>query len=134
VIWEILSEQEKESWLKEASTLHDWVVWCKSNKRVEEIRSFELSGDLVFNYDATKSKEEKNQKIGSKKNAHCRQSARYRSWRRHGNIKMAVSEDPTSCWVHKDLTVTAKQIQTLLTAARASDGKDECVSNTTDRY
>jgi len=39
---------------------------------------------------------------------------------------MAVSEDHASCWVHKDLTVTAKQFQALLTAARASGGKDEC--------
>jgi len=28
--------------------------------------------------------------------------------------------------VHKDLTITTKQIQALLTAARASGGKDEC--------
>ena len=39
---------------------------------------------------------------------------------------MAVSEDHASCWVHKDLTVTTKKIQALLTAARASGGKDEC--------
>jgi len=39
---------------------------------------------------------------------------------------MAVSEDHALCWVHKDLTVTTKQIQALLPAARASDGKDEC--------
>jgi len=39
---------------------------------------------------------------------------------------MAVREDDASCWVHKDLTVTTKQIQALLTAARASGGKDEC--------
>ena len=30
VIWESPSEQEKESYLKEASKTHDWVVWCKS--------------------------------------------------------------------------------------------------------
>ena len=30
-----------------------------------------------------------------------------------------------SCWVHKYLTVTTKQIQALLTAAKASGGKDE---------
>jgi len=29
VIWESLPEQEKESWLEEASTMHHWVVWCK---------------------------------------------------------------------------------------------------------
>jgi len=38
---------------------------------------------------------------------------------------MVMSEDHASCWVHKDLTVTTKQIQALLTAARASGGKDE---------
>jgi len=39
---------------------------------------------------------------------------------------MAVSEDHASCWVHKDLTVTTKQIEALLMAARASGGKDKC--------
>ena len=39
---------------------------------------------------------------------------------------MAVSENHGSCWVHKDLTITTKQIKALLTAARASGGKDEC--------
>jgi len=39
---------------------------------------------------------------------------------------MAVSEDNASCWVHKDVAVTTKQIQALLTAAKASGGKDEC--------
>jgi len=39
---------------------------------------------------------------------------------------MAVNEDHASCWVHKNLTVTTKQIRALLTAARASDGKNEC--------
>jgi len=39
---------------------------------------------------------------------------------------MAVSEEHASCWDHKDLTVTTKQIQALLTTARASGGKDEC--------
>jgi len=81
VIWESLSEQEKESWLEESSTMHDWVVWCKSKKRVEEIRSFELSGKEIFsNYDETKSKEKKNKNNRSKKKAHRGQSVRYRSW------------------------------------------------------
>ena len=85
----------------------DWVVWCKSKKGAEEIRPFELSGkDIFSNYDETKSKEEKNNKNGSKKKAHRGQSVRYRSWWKQGNIKMAVSDDHASCWVHKDLTVT----------------------------
>jgi len=80
VIWESLSEQEKEIWLEGSSTMHDWVVWCKSTKGAEEIHSFELSGkEIFFNYDETKSKEEKNKKNGSKKKAHRGQSVRYRS-------------------------------------------------------
>jgi len=47
VIWESLSEQEKENWLEEASTMHNWVVWCKSKKGSEEIRSFERSGKEI---------------------------------------------------------------------------------------
>ena len=86
------------------------------------------AGEIIFNYDETKSKEEKNKKNRSKKKAHRGQSVRYRSWWKQGNIrlKMAVSEDHASCWVHKDLTVTTKQIRALLTAARALGGKDEC--------
>jgi len=49
IVWESLSEQEKESWLEEESTIHDWVVlWCKSKKRAEEIRSLELSRKEIF--------------------------------------------------------------------------------------
>jgi len=103
--------------------MHDWVVWCKSKQGAEEIRSFELSGKEIFsNYDETKSKKEKNKKNGSKKKAHRGQSVRYRSWWKQDNIKMAVSADHASCWV----IVTTKLIQALLTAARASGGKDEC--------
>jgi len=98
--------------------MHDWVVWCKSKKWAEEIHSFELGGKEIFsNYDETKSKEEKNKRNRSKKKAHRGQSVRYRSWWKQGNIKMAVSEDHAS--VHKDLTVTTKQFEALLTAARA---------------
>jgi len=94
VIWESLSEQEKESWLEDSSTMHDWVVWCKSKKRAEEIRSFQLIGKEIFsNYHETKSKEEKNKKNRSKKKAHRGQIVQYRSWWKQGNIKMAVSEE-----------------------------------------
>jgi len=89
--------------------MHDWVVWCKSKKGAEEIRSFELSEKEIFsNYDETKLKEEKNKYNRSKKKAHRGQSVRYRSCWKQGNIKMAVSEDHASCWVHIDLTVTKK--------------------------
>jgi len=94
IIWESLSEQENESWLEEANTMHDWVLWCWSKKEAEEIRSFEFSGkEIFFNYELTKSKEEKNKKNNSKKKAHHGQSVRYRSWWKQGNIKTAMSED-----------------------------------------
>jgi len=68
VIWESLSKQENKSWLEEASTMHDWVVWCKSEKGAEEIRSLELSGnEMFFIYDETKSKEVKNKRTGAKR-------------------------------------------------------------------
>jgi len=71
-IWESLSEQEKASWLEEATTTCDWVVWCKSKKGADEIRSFELSRkEIFFDYYDTKSKEEKNQKNTTKKSAYC---------------------------------------------------------------
>ena len=54
--------------------MHDWAVWCKSKKGLEEIRSFELSGNLFYKYDETKSKEEKNKKNWSQKKAHRGQS------------------------------------------------------------
>ena len=87
--WESLSEQQKASWLEEIKTMHDWVVWCKSQKGREEIRSFELSGKEIFlNYYAKKKtgsqksayKEVKMKKNRSKKSAYRRQSVRYRSW------------------------------------------------------
>ena len=49
--------------MEEASTMHDWVVRCKSKNGAEEIRSFKLSGkEVFFNYEITKSKEVKAKK------------------------------------------------------------------------
>jgi len=100
---------------------------ASQKKGRRKIHSFELSGkEIFFNSDGTKSKEEKNKKNWSEKKAHRGQSVRYKSWWKQGNIKMAMSKDHTSCWVHKDLTVTTKKIQALWTAARASCRKDKC--------
>ena len=63
VIWESLSQHEKKSWMEESSTMHDWVVWCKSKNGAEEIRSFELSGKEIFsNYDNNEIERGKEQK------------------------------------------------------------------------
>ena len=135
-IWESLSEQEKESWLEEASTKHVWVVWCKSRKGGEEIcrESFELSGKETFSkFDETKCKEQKNRKDGIKKKAHRGQSVQYRSWWKQGNVNTEISEDHASCWVHKDLTVTAKKNSGFVDSSEGV-GRKGRVSSTTDRY
>ena len=87
--------------------MHNWVVWYKSKKGTEEIRSFELSEkEILSNSKETKSKEVNNKKNGSKKKAHRGQSVQYRSWLKQGNIKMAVSRVLTPglgqggmCWL-----------------------------------
>ena len=94
--------QQKASWLEEISTMHDWVVCCKSQKGREEIRSFELSGKEIFlNYYAKKKtgsqksayKEVKMKKNRSKKSAYRRQSVRYRSWQhQNGSERGAVMQ------------------------------------------
>ena len=48
--------------------MHDWVVWCKSKKVAEEIRSLELNGkEIFFKYDITTSKGEKTKRTGAKR-------------------------------------------------------------------
>ena len=73
-----------------------------------------------------KSKEEKNQNNGSQKIEYRGQIIWYRSWWRQGILKNDSKRGYASCWVHKDLTATTKKIRFLLTAARASGGKDNC--------
>ena len=83
---------------------------------------------IFSNFDETQSKEAKRKNNESKKKTHRGQNVRYRSWWKQGNIKMAVSEDHASCWIHKDLTVTTKKNWALLTAARASSAVKQTVS------
>ena len=42
VVWENLSELEQEQWSKKMGKSKDWVVWCRSRKKDEEQRPFEL--------------------------------------------------------------------------------------------
>ena len=68
VIWESLSEQEKESWLEESSMMHDWVVWCKLKKGAEEIRSFDFSGKEIFsNYEKRNRMRKRTKRTGAKR-------------------------------------------------------------------
>jgi len=131
VIWESISEQEKESWLEESSTMHDWVVWCKLKKGEEEIRSFELSGKEIFsNHCENISKEEKNKKNGSKKKAHRMQSVRYRSWWNQGNI----SERGSRFMLGSQRSHCHDKTNSGFVDSSEGVGQKGRMSSTTDRY
>jgi len=125
VLWESLSEQEKESWLEVSSTMHDWIVWCKSKKGAEEIRSFELSGKEIFsNYDETKSKEEQNKKNGSKKKAHRGQSVQHQNGSERGSCFMLGSQRS-----HRHNKTNSGFVD-----SSEGGGRKGRMSSTTDRY
>jgi len=92
---ESLSESEQEQWSEEIGKSKDWVVWCRSRKKDEEQRPFEVDGKEIFSnrsQQANPKKGEKTDKKGGKG-----QSVRWKAWWRQGNIKCAVSEEYASC-------------------------------------
>ena len=44
VVWESLSESEQEQWSEKMGKSKDWVVWCRSRKKDEKQRPFEVDG------------------------------------------------------------------------------------------
>ena len=98
---------------------------CGASQKKGRIKSAHLSSAGKKSSLTMMQRNRKNKKNG-KKRRHIAGRAYDTGHGEQGNIKMAVSEDHASCWVHKDLTFTTKQNQALLTAARASGGKDEC--------
>ena len=99
--------------------------WCRSRKKDEEQRPFEVDEKEIF---SNRSKQAK-PKVGDKtdKKGGKGQSVRWKVWWRQGNIKCVVSEEYTSCWVHQDCHVADEQKAALKkAAARVSGGKDEC--------
>jgi len=48
VVWESLSESEQKQWSKKMGKSKDWVVWCRSRKKYEEQRPFEVDGKEIF--------------------------------------------------------------------------------------
>jgi len=100
VVWESLSETEQEQWSKKMGKSKDWVVYCRSRKKDEEQRLFEVDGKEIFsnrNKQAKPKVGEKTDKKGGKG-----QSVRWKAWWRQGNIKYAYA----LCWVHQDFFVT----------------------------
>ena len=56
MVWERLSESEQVQWSKKISKSKDWVVWCRSRKKVEEQRPFEADGKKLTQTTASKQK------------------------------------------------------------------------------
>jgi len=71
VVWESSSESEQEQWLEKMGKSKDWVVWCRSRKKDEEQRPFDVDGKEIF---SNRSKQanpkagEKTDKKGGKEN------------------------------------------------------------------
>jgi len=47
VVWGSLSESEQEQWSRKMGKSKDWVVWCRSRKKDEEQRPFEVDGKEI---------------------------------------------------------------------------------------
>jgi len=123
VVWKSLSESEQEQWSKKMGKSKDWVGWCRSRKKDEEQRPFEVDGKEI----STRNKQAK-PKVGEKmdKKEGKGQSVRLKARWRQGNIKCAVSEEYASCWVHPDCHVADEQKAALKKAAGVTGDKDEC--------
>ena len=55
-------ESEREQWSEKMGKSKDWVVWCRSRKKDEEQRPFEVDGKEIF---SNRSKQAK-PKVGEK--------------------------------------------------------------------
>jgi len=100
------------------------VLWCRSRKKDEEQRPFEVNGNEIFSNRSKQAKPKAGEKTDKKRGKG--QSVRWKVWWRQGNIKCAVSEEYASCWVHQDCRVADEQKAALKKAAGVSRGKDEC--------
>ena len=102
----------------------DWVVWCRSRKKDEEQRPFEVDGKEIFSNRSKQAKPkagEKTDKKGGKG-----QSVRWKACWRQGYIKCTVSKEYASCWFNQDCHVADEPKAALKKAAGVSGEKDEC--------
>jgi len=66
VVWGSLSKSEQEQWLKKMGKSKDWVVWCKSRKKDEEQRPFEVDGKEIFSNRSKQTKAKAGEKMDKK--------------------------------------------------------------------
>ena len=100
------------------------MVWCRSSKKDEEQRLFEVDRKEIFSNRSKQTKAKAGEKMD--KQGGKGQSVRWKAWWRQSNIKCAVSEEYASCWVHQDCHVADEPKTALKKAAGVSGGKDEC--------
>jgi len=65
VICQSLSESEQEQWSKKMGKSKNWVVWCRSRKKDEEQRPFEVDGKEIFSNRSKKAKPNVGEKTGN---------------------------------------------------------------------
>ena len=107
VALESLSESEQGQWSIKMGKSNDWVVWCRSREKDEEQRLFKVDGKEIFSNCSKQAKAKAGEKMDKKGGKG--QAVRWKTWWRQGNIKCAVSEGYTSCWVHQDCHVAHEQ-------------------------
>ena len=81
----------------------------------------EDDGPTVVVWESLSEPEQKNDKNRGKG-----KSVRWKVWWRQGNIKCAVSEEYSSCWVHQSCHVADEKKAALKKVAGVSGKKDEC--------
>jgi len=91
------------------------VGWCRSRKKDEEQRPFEVDGKKIFSNHSKQAKPKVGEKTDMKGGKG--QSVRWKAWWRQGNINCEVSEEYASCWVHQDCHVADEQKAVLKKAA-----------------
>jgi len=102
----------------------DWVVWCRSRKKDEKQRPFEVDGKEIFSNRNKQTKAKTGEKMDQKG---CKgQSMRWKAWWGQSNIKYAVGEEYASCWVHQDCHVVDEKKAALKKTAGVSRGKNKC--------
>jgi len=66
VVWESLSESEKEQWPGKMGKSKDWVVRCRSRKKDEEQRPLEVDGKEIFSNRSKQTKAKAGEKMDEK--------------------------------------------------------------------
>ena len=104
--------------MKKMGESKDSVIWCRSSKKHEEQRPFEVDGKEIIANRCKQAKAkagEKMHKEGGKEQLVCS-----KAWWRQSKIECALSEENASCWVHQDSHLIHEQKTALKKAVGVS--------------